>query len=109
MGVQKKRKEKPTARELELAQVLRNTRLSMARQFRVKGEIYYTYYTPEDMKKLLRPAELKKFSEWICGQTCGMVTEDHEGNPLKKPTLAYYASDVNRFYIVLYGGSVAFD
>ncbi|HLD91053.1 MAG TPA: hypothetical protein VI911_08590 [Patescibacteria group bacterium] len=48
---------------------------------------HFDYYTCEDIEKELTKEELKQFSKWINGQTCGIVDNQ----------CVYYSEDVERF------------
>ena len=94
----------------ELERILEVTRTrALPRTFYIKKKAQYQYYTPEDMEVLLTTQELKEVNKWMYGQTCGMITEDILGRKLKKPVVAYFASDVYRFFKLRYGGIVLFD
>jgi hypothetical protein len=61
---------------------------------------HFNYYFYEDLAKLMKFHELKRFLRWIAGQTVGVVNKK----------IAYYSWDVDRFLeLVREGKQTYFD
>ena len=85
-----------TPKKKELEQVLYNTRTNILPR---KHKDVGPYYFSEDLQLIMTKQEFDAFCTWMYGQTGAIL----DGK------MAYYASDVGRFWIVRYGGSVLFD
>lgn len=92
MNMKKSKKTVARHREVKPAKVVR----SQAWMAGIREPSHPMGYTHEDLLMILSPAEMKKFGDWIYGQTCGV--DEKTGNCL------IYPWDLERFIALVRKG-----
>jgi hypothetical protein len=85
MNMKKSKKTVARHREVKPARVVR----SQAWMAGIREPSHPMGYTHEDLLMILSPAEMKKFGEWIYGQTCAVDEKTRQS--------VIYEYDVTRF------------